>query len=148
MGRRLARLLGLGWGDRLRLVGCVIGLPLVDASLSLFGYARTRRLVERVSQHPRPRAAGPDDFAAAIALAELAGIAGRHGVVRATCLRQSLLLHGWLRRRGLQPALQIGVIGRDGPFEAHAWIELEGRPLLPRDAGHRTFVSPSEFTQR
>jgi hypothetical protein len=60
----------------------------------------------------------------------LAQIAGRRGPVRATCLRQALVLHGWLRRRGLNPEIVIGV-RRDGvaALDAHAWVELEGESI-------------------
>jgi hypothetical protein len=48
------------------------------------------------------------------------------------CLVRSLVLLGVLERRGVQPALVIGV--KPGPeFGAHAWLEQEGRPLLPTD---------------
>ena len=45
------------------------------------------------------------------------------------CLSQSLTLLTMMERRDLHPTLVIGV--RPRPFAAHAWIELEGRPLLP-----------------
>lgn len=141
MGRRLARWAGLSWPDRSRLIGCAIGLPLVHAGLAISGYARTRGVVERLTRHPRPHPASPAELAEAKSLARLAAIAGRHGAVEATCLRQSLLVYGWLRRRGLQPLLQFGVRELDGPFQAHAWVEVDGDRLLPVDAGHRPFVS-------
>lgn len=46
------------------------------------------------------------------------------------CLMQALVLTALLARRGINTTLVIGVRpGED--FEAHAWLELEGRPLLP-----------------
>lgn len=143
MERRLARWRALGWRDRGRLLACMAGLGVVHGSLGLMGYARTRRVVESLSRHPRPRMAQAGEIEDAKALAQLAAVAGRHGPVQATCLRRSLLLYGWLRRRGLQPVLQLGVAERTGPFEAHAWIELEGIALLPIDAGHRPFTRPA-----
>ena len=145
MGRRLERWGALDWKERRRLLGCMLGLPLVQMSIALSGYTRTRQAIERWSRHPRPRTASSAEIADAKALAQLAAIAGRHGAVEATCLRRSLLLYGWLRRRGLEPALQIGVAEREGPFEAHAWVELEGTPLLASDADYRPFVSAAEF---
>ena len=51
------------------------------------------------------------------------------------CLSQSLTLLTVMERRSLRPTLVIGV--RTQPFAAHAWIELEGWPLLPPgDAEH------------
>lgn len=139
MGRRLDRWRALRGRERRRLVLCAIGLALVHACLAVFGYARTRRAIERWTRHPAPRKATAEEFADAQAMARMATIAGRHGAVEATCLRRSLLLHGWLRRRGLHPVLQLGVAEQTGPFQAHAWVELDGEPLLPSDAGYRPF---------
>jgi hypothetical protein len=46
---------------------------------------------------------------------------------RALCLEQSLALYYCLRRAGVAAELRLGV--RHTPFTAHAWVELEGRPL-------------------
>src|SRR5690606_16527477 len=110
MGGGLARWRSLGRGDRARLLFCFGALPLVHASLLLAGYARTRRWIEAATRPREPaRAAGEADLDAARALARLAETAGRRGAVQATCLRQSLLTYGWLRRRGLQPRLLLGL---------------------------------------
>ena len=46
------------------------------------------------------------------------------------CLMRSLVLTDVLARRGIPSSLVIGVT--PGPeFAAHAWIEADGRPLLP-----------------
>lgn len=51
------------------------------------------------------------------------------------CLSQSLTLLDVMERRDIHPTLVIGV--RPRPFAAHAWIELEGHPLLaPADPDH------------
>ena len=56
----------------------------------------------------------------------------------ARCLARSLTLTRLLARRGLPGTVVIGV--RNEPeFAAHAWVELEGAPLLP-DGG-------AEFTR-
>lgn len=50
------------------------------------------------------------------------------------CLAQSLTLTRMLARRGIESRLVIGV--RPGErFAAHAWVECDGRPLLPPGAG-------------
>jgi hypothetical protein len=46
------------------------------------------------------------------------------------CLMQSLVLTVILARRGIDSSLLIGV-KPGGDFEAHAWLEYCGRPLLP-----------------
>jgi hypothetical protein len=45
------------------------------------------------------------------------------------CLAQSLVLCDLLARRGLTGKLIIGVKG-DSEFGAHAWVELDGTPML------------------
>ena len=143
MGRRLAGWRALTWRERGLLVLCTIGLTMIHAALALLGYRRTRRAIEALSHRRSTRPASTEDLLAAQRLARLSAIAGRHGPAQATCLRQSLFLYGWLRRRGLQPALHLGVIERDGPFQAHAWVELDGTRLLPGDTGHRPFAGTS-----
>ena len=43
--------------------------------------------------------------------------------IRSTCLRESLVLYGLLRRRGSTPRLCVGVRKDAGQLVAHAWIE-------------------------
>lgn len=50
------------------------------------------------------------------------------------CLVRSLVLVGLLARRSVPCTLVIGVRG-GGNFIAHAWVEIEGRPLLPSGGG-------------
>lgn len=152
MGRRLQRWRALDGRDRWRLIGCVVGLWFVHASLAVFGYGRTRRMIERVSRRTPARAAMSAEIADAQALARLAASAGANALGEATCLRRALLLHGWLRRRGLRPALLLGLptnapAPAAGDFSAHAWVELEGVPLLESDAGYRAFVPASPAPQ-
>lgn len=147
MGGRLERWRALDGRDRRRLLGCMAGLPLMHAGVAVFGYKRMRSAVERWSRHPAPRPANVEEIADAQALARLAAIAGRRGMVEATCLRRSLLLYGWLRRKGLRPQLQLGVPESTVPgakFEAHAWVELEGIRLLDSDDGYRPFSRKSD----
>lgn len=143
MAGRLARWRALDGHERRRLLGCMAGLPVIHAGLAMFGYKRMRSIVERWSRHASPRSATGEEIADAQAMARLAAIAGRRGMVEATCLRRSLLLYGWLRRRGLRPQLQLGVPEAPVPgarFQAHAWVELEGNPLLPGDTAYRPFT--------
>jgi hypothetical protein len=43
-----------------------------------------------------------------------------------TCLRQSLVLYGLLRRRGASPRMCVGVRKDGAGLTAHAWVECEG----------------------
>jgi hypothetical protein len=141
MGRRLAGWRALSWRERAYLLGCGVGLTLVHVALAMFGYGRTRRMVEVVTHRADTRPATAADIANAHALATVANAAGRHGVVDASCLRQSLLIYGWLQWRGLRPVLQLGVKEDPGHLSAHAWVELEGTRLLSIDSGFHSFFS-------
>ena len=57
---------------------------------------------------------------------------------RARCLEQSLALYVLLRRRGVPAELKLGV--QPYPFNAHAWVELNGSPLNERLETVRQFV--------
>lgn len=49
----------------------------------------------------------------------------------ATCLTQSLALHCLLTRAGHHSQLRIGANkNQAGRFQAHAWVEYDGEPLL------------------
>lgn len=119
------------------------GLPAVSVSLRLLGFRRTLAVVERVSHRRHPRSATAADVAAGHDLARLCAIAGRHGLFPATCLRQALLVHGLLRRRGLPPVLRLGVRRKDASPDMHAWVELNGVALGETELAHTPFQTLS-----
>jgi hypothetical protein len=50
--------------------------------------------------------------------------AARYGLTRPLCLTRAVALRGMLRRRGMTGAdVRVGVVRRDGEFQAHAWVE-------------------------
>lgn len=65
-------------------------------------------------------------------------------VPRASCLTQALVLQRVLARQGQECALFLGVDRRDSSpskqrkFEAHAWIEWQGRVLIGGDVSRWT----------
>jgi len=124
MAGRLRGWLALSWRERVQFVGLLIALPLVHGALALFGYARTRRWLERISTRAQCHHPTASELAQAQRITELAAIAGRHGLVTATCLRQSLVVHTLLRRRGLDPELKLGVRKQNDVLDAHAWVEV------------------------
>ncbi len=93
-------------------------------SLRFFGFRRTLRLVKRAALGSTSRAPEGSPLEAAKVLATAAAFFPG----RAICLEQSVALYYVLRRRGFPVALRIGV--QPYPFQAHAWVELDGEPLL------------------
>jgi Transglutaminase-like superfamily len=107
---------------------------------TLAGYVRVRRALRRgdirtaLSRLREPAEGGE----ATPAAAHLAGLRLAAVVARvltrlpadSRCLMTSLVLCTLLARRGVHSSVVIGV--RPGTsFGAHAWVELDGRPLLP-----------------
>ncbi len=62
----------------------------------------------------------------------LADLAARVTCGRGRCLGRSLLLLWLLKARAQSAELLVGVNKDGGVFEAHAWIETEGRVLGER----------------
>lgn len=53
----------------------------------------------------------------------------------ATCLPKAHAAASLLRRRGVRPRIRIGVRrGQGDGLEAHAWVEVDGRPVTGGDA--------------
>ena len=141
MAGRLAGWRALSGPEKRLFLGLVLGLPLVALLLRGLGTVRSVRILERWSATASPRHAVSGDMQAAQRLAHLAAIAGRRGMVAVTCLRQALLVHFLLRRRGLASALKIGVRKQAEAFDAHAWVELQGVALGQQDLVHSPFSS-------
>lgn len=125
----------------------VVLLPLVAGALRVFGFRRTYAVLGRAS---RPRVASrrasrrrpsarrnPGTFASRTPRHVTAVVlhVSRHVLPhRGRCLLESLALWYLLRRNGYPALLLLGARTLLGPFEAHAWVELEGEVL--NDAEH------------
>ena len=99
------------------------------------------RLV-RVSPE-RERAVAPDARAQAEAERAARAVArvASFGLFRPACLVRSLALAAMLERRGVRgSAVRVGVRRAADGLEAHAWVELGGRPLGERDEVVRSLV--------
>jgi hypothetical protein len=110
----------------------------------LLAYVRVRRSLRRLGLRttiatlrppPTPPGASADEWhRTAVGLASAVGRTLAPLPADTRCLTQSLVLSALLGRRGLPSTLVIGA--RPAPdFSAHAWVELEGRPLLPDGGG-------------
>lgn len=115
-------------------VRCLATVAATRLSLKLLGLRRTVALARRLAGRlpPRANAPAPIDCARSVAMAA-AFFPGR-----AVCLEQAIALFVVLRRLGYPAALRIGV--QPLPFLAHAWIELDGRPLFEAEATSQQFV--------
>ncbi len=123
-------------------------LPIIDLQLRRQGYVRTKAWLDaRVApaqalgtlqgSHPARAIQDADIFAHRIA--RVVGIAARRTPWRTTCLRQALLLHHLLARRGIASDLRIGVRTAADGFAAHAWVERHGAVLIGGDESAHTY---------
>lgn len=129
----------LSRADKRALLGLVCALPVVELSLRGLGAQRTAAWLSRIVRPGTVHKATGDDFRDADRVAHLAAIAGRRGLLAARCLSQALLVRAMLRRRGLETVLRVGVLKDDRRFDAHAWLELEGRALAQSTLPHVPF---------
>jgi len=138
IGSHLKKWLALTWQEKILLMRFIFWLPWISFSLKFFGYLRTRDFLSRKTANIELHQADSAELARAERAAELLSIAGRRGLMSATCLRQSVLLEYWLKRQGLAAEIKIGVRKENTLFDAHAWVELNGIPLAQDDLGqHR-----------
>lgn len=96
-------------------------------SLRLAGFSRTMTWVSRLA----PRLARRTPRGTADGIVRSVAVAAAFFPGRAICLEQSVAGYLLLRRWGHDVALRVGV--QPYPFRAHAWVELDGRPLLENE---------------
>jgi len=84
----------------------------------------------RCCARPGQTASGSTSSPSIERMAWLTAVAGRYSPIRATCLKQALVLSWLLERRGIAARLCIGVSRQAGTFAAHAWLEQSGRIIL------------------
>ena len=81
----------------------------------------------------RPRSGQPSQFDKDLAVWAVE-TAGRRLLTRNPCLPQALAVLILFRRAGEDAELHMGVTrDEDGPFEAHAWIESDGKVVIGGD---------------
>lgn len=108
----------------------------------LVTYLRARWLLSRCDLPTALARLRASERPARAATYDFVGLRLSHAVTRilsslptdAKCLVRSLVLTAVLARRGIESTLVIGVRSDDG-FAAHAWVETNGRGILP-DEGY------------
>lgn len=106
-----------------RVLSCLALIAVADAVARVAGLRRALRLFGGAP-------VGATSGLGADELVEHVALAAAFYPRRALCLEQSLALCWLLRRNGIAAELRLGVQPR--PFQAHAWVEVDGRPLAER----------------
>ena len=117
-------------------------LPLTVVSLRLRGFKKTREGLQVLLSRNDSVAPGQEHVAPAVQrTCHMMRAATRYGIVRATCLEQSLVLWHLLQKQGIPAALRIGVRRSAEKFEAHAWVEYQGEALNQVELVHQHYVA-------
>ena len=131
--RKIAAWQALASWEKRALVALSAHLHLIWVRLRVTRFDHLHHWHERhLNGDAKPMPHGCSDLDFARRSAELIEICARHGLYHANCLHQSLVLCAWLRRYGLAPELRVGITPDAGPFQAHAWVELN-QVLLNRN---------------
>jgi len=111
----------------------------VDLELRLRPWQRSHeRLAAWAAQ--RRASGGPPP----VRLAWLVARAARNVPWPATCLRRSLVLWALLARAGEPAELRVGFRRERGVFEAHAWVEHQGRVLNDAPDVRERYAVPAD----
>ena len=126
--KRLRKFFELPPSDRRLLIRAWLWLVVIRLWLWLSPFSGQRGLLTRLSHAP----AGERQADASLPERVGRAIAAASGYVpKTTCLTQALAAQALLKRGGFPAHLRLGV-GRDtkGQFQAHAWVENDGRVII------------------
>jgi Transglutaminase-like superfamily len=110
--------------------------------LRLIGFRQWKKVLLRLlpTKTPTPDSTRPEAAKCAPQISQLEMAAARYLPLRANCLEQSLALWWLLERRGIAAQLRIGAWKDSDHFEAHAWVELDGKVLNEPAKEHLHFA--------
>jgi hypothetical protein len=102
---------------------CLLMIAAGDIALRVLGFARTMRLTRFLGGNRDADVADP------VIRQTLHNIIVATALYpgRSKCLEQTVASFVLLRRRGVRVQMRLGV--QPYPFFAHAWLEMDGRPL-------------------
>lgn len=129
--RAVRKLFQLPRQELLVLVQAAALLPIVKLGLRHITVARFESIKPKRISFNRPLPAET--------IARLVHIAATHGLYRAKCLEQSLVLRWFLLRQGVASRMLVGTRKENGQVQAHAWVEVNGVPLNEHDDVEQRF---------
>ena len=146
MWERLRRFRHLPSRTRILFLRAAVLLPAISRKLRREGFVATQRWLER--RLPPGHKPPLDRDAFVLSVTRAVGAASRHGIGNTTCLQQSLAMWYLLAREGVAADLRIGVRKNGDAFEAHAWIEIEGKALAEPEGSHKHYAAfDADLTQ-
>jgi Transglutaminase-like superfamily len=134
-GHRWRQWQQLSHSERAVLMEAAFWLPIVALTLRLFGLRRGHSLLAGWVGTRADRTRADDQATAERAerVGRMVRTAAAHGLLRTSCLPQSVTLWLLLRRDGVAADLRIGVRKESDRLAAHAWVEWQGLVLGDHD---------------
>lgn len=129
MVRRIRKLAQLAPSERGIVLQAAVLMPLTALAVRLIGFKLWSAALVRIAPLPIRFYRYEDPAPEARRIARLVRAAALRGPFKANCLQHSMALWCILRRNEIDSHLRIGARKDGGKFEAHAWVELEGKPL-------------------
>ena len=141
----LARFVALPPAERHLIVAAAGLLAAIRVGLWVLSFRWVHGAIGALGNRPQPRGGGGPPVERIV---WAVGAADRL-VPRTTCLVRALAAQALLARRGHASQLRLGVAGGSGrAFEAHAWLERDGRILIGGPVEARYVPLPALDPQR
>ena len=119
-----------------RLLAIYVGYSLLKRVVPMQTLARRAWRAPRTARHTSPASA----IAAIVRLARLVGRG------RGDCVELALVCYRELSRAGFEPVLMVGLDkSHTARAVGHAWVELDGRPVVESAASLKEFVPTVGF---
>ena len=141
MWERLRRFNALGRPAQNLFLRAMVLLPLVTVSLRWRGFQATQAALQRFLSDTSQKRAVASVQKNTTLTAHMVNAADRHGLVHPSCLAKSMTLWWLLGRQGIASRLRIGIRREKEKFEAHAWVERDGKALNEPDDRHRHYAA-------
>lgn len=138
---KLRRLLAMKPAERRLFLQAELLFVLVWAGLKVLSLRRCQILLKWLASRQRSSLVNGDVATSTHRTVAVMRTAARHTFGQPACLPQSLVCWALLRRQGIEGDLRIGTRREGGKFEAHAWVEYQGRVLNDHPDVRERFVS-------
>lgn len=142
---RLSKLMSLSGRELIDLIRAQWHLLVASLLLRVLPRGRLLREGEAGLRSERPADPAMEAYARRMALA-VSRVAEHGPLHRPQCLVRAVALDRLLRGAGIHDGrIRVGVRLREGGFEAHAWVELQGVVLGDEEWHVRTFTPVTEM---
>jgi hypothetical protein len=120
----------------------VILLPRISFFLRARGFGKTKEILQKKLSSMSPNYQPHHNSTGLVQkTCRMVKAGARYGVIRPTCLVESLALWYLLQKQGIPALLRIGVRKLAEKFEAHAWVEYQGCALNQSEEQHQHYAA-------